>query len=375
MSGVWELSVDLSRFIYNLYGFNLKDTLKLDENTTSELNSIKSFFSSYIRAVTDFISNETTTQAEIELKILELGCGHALPSLAALKLVEDNVRSLTQNLIKTNPHMSDYDTSQHAKYTFSLNMLVYLQDFNEQILENVTFENVKKYLINSSDEYLFSLNRVNYRIRLNKTFVFVYGDWNDMFRKRLLPSNYFDLILTSETIYNSSNYKCLLNLFRECLNASGAESKSPPLEIIDIDSENNETGIKKLKSSTKSGCVYPSFVLLSAKSYYFGCGGNLYEFIKLLKSNVYKLNASSNLLIESIISNNDLKLSQLDSNYHVNSNYDDEQLKTEKHINNTLEINLNSEINTTNNSTNLNSVDDDFNIYSNISKEIIRVYI
>jgi len=64
------------------------------------------------------------------------------------------------------------------------------------------------------------------------------GDWTDLAKNDcLLPSNYFDLILTSETIYNENNYRSLLNLFTKCL--------TRPYGLV----------------------------LLSAKTCYFGCGG------------------------------------------------------------------------------------------------------
>lgn len=57
----------------------------------------------------------------------------------------------------------------------------------------------------------------------------------------------YDIIMTSETIYNPENYLKLLNFFKSRLSSKGK-------------------------------------VFLSAKSYYFGVSGNILDFCKLLES-------------------------------------------------------------------------------------------
>ncbi|VVC44198.1 S-adenosyl-L-methionine-dependent methyltransferase,Lysine methyltransferase [Cinara cedri] len=106
------------------------------------------------------------------------------------------------------------------------------QDFNKDVLINTTMSNV---LLNCEDK----LNVCKYYS----------GDWKSFTD---FNENKYDLILTSETIYNVNNYKKLINLFE-----------------------------KKLKLS---GCI-----LLIAKNYYFGVGGSISEFIHFLKSS--KLNS------------------------------------------------------------------------------------
>jgi hypothetical protein len=75
---------------------------------------------------------------------------------------------------------------------------------------------------------------------------FFSGDWSS-FVKLLTTHDKYDVILTSETIYNPENYEKLLNFFKSSLADNGK-------------------------------------VFLSAKSYYFGVSGNLLDFCKLLKS-------------------------------------------------------------------------------------------
>lgn len=101
------------------------------------------------------------------------------------------------------------------------------QDFNKEVLINTTMNNV---LLNCKE----SLNVSKYYS----------GDWKSFTE---FNEDTYDLILTSETIYNVKNYKKLIRLFE-----------------------------KKLKPT---GCV-----LLIAKNYYFGVGGSISEFLNCLKS-------------------------------------------------------------------------------------------
>lgn len=109
------------------------------------------------------------------------------------------------------------------------------QDFNKEVLTNTTMSNV---LLNCKEK----LNVCKYYS----------GDWKSF---TMFKEDTYDLILTSETIYNVNNYEKLIKLFE-----------------------------KKLKPS---GCI-----LLIAKNYYFGVGGSISEFLNFLKSS--KL--SSNIL-------------------------------------------------------------------------------
>ncbi|KAF7632415.1 hypothetical protein Mgra_00008195 [Meloidogyne graminicola] len=126
--------------------------------------------------------------------VLELGCGAGLPSIVAAL---NGATSLT------------------------------LQDFNDYVLETCTKRN-------------FQLNGID----LEKCF-FIASDWNNC--EELKNSKKFDIILTSETIYNENNYIPLLNLMNELLAINGE-------------------------------------IYLAAKSYYFGVGGSIDSFKKLIQS-------------------------------------------------------------------------------------------
>jgi hypothetical protein len=87
---------------------------------------------------------------------------------------------------------------------------------------------------------------------------FFAGDWASLLATILGPENRkYDLILTSETIYNLDNQAKLIDIFKDCL--------TPP-----ADSSEDE----------KSG----GEVLVAAKSFYFGVGGGLQEFRRRLES-------------------------------------------------------------------------------------------
>ena len=171
-------------------------------------------------------SNYTTDLSE--LSIFEIGCGHALPSLSLLKKLI-SVKSLKV-------------------------INLYLQDYNRDCIELITYLNVKKFLVDNSELLKVNLEKLNIK--------FVYGDWKSL--NSILPMNSFDLLLTSETIYNRFYYKSLLGLCKNLLNANDRES-----------------------------CI-----LLAAKTCYFGCTGSLHEFLIHAKSNCYNFKFSQNLLVD-----------------------------------------------------------------------------
>lgn len=101
------------------------------------------------------------------------------------------------------------------------------QDFNKDVLINTTMSNV---LVNCKEKL--------------KVCKYYSGDWKSF---TTFNEDTYDLILTSETIYNVSNYTKLIKLFEKKLKPSGS-------------------------------------ILLIAKNYYFGVGGSITEFLNCLKS-------------------------------------------------------------------------------------------
>ena len=127
-------------------------------------------------------------------RVLELGCGAALPGLYCL----------------------------HQKAS-----LLHLQDFNSEVIDYITAPNVQMNKNQQTKVQLFS------------------GDWIDFTAAAVQDHHQYDLILTSETIYEESNYGRLIQCFKQCL--------------------------------APQGVIY-----LAAKIHYFGVGGGLRSFEKAL---------------------------------------------------------------------------------------------
>ncbi|CAG9807320.1 unnamed protein product [Chironomus riparius] len=110
---------------------------------------------------------------------------------------------------------------------------VHFQDYNLEVLESFTIPNVILYCEENEKSENFS--------RCS----FYSGDW-DSFRELTSNDEKYDIILTSETIYNPSYYQKLLNFFKNRLKDDGQ-------------------------------------IFVAAKSHYFGVGGNVLDFCELLK--------------------------------------------------------------------------------------------
>ncbi|XP_055716466.1 histidine protein methyltransferase 1 homolog [Phlebotomus papatasi] len=135
---------------------------------------------------------------ELEGKdVLEVGCGAGVLGIIALKLGA-------------------------AKCHF--------QDYNKDVLQKFTIPNV---LLNAEVDEKVSIDKCQ----------FYSGDWKSY--SEVTGDRMFDIILTSETIYNPENNQKLIDLF-----------------------------MNKLRQGGK--------VLLAAKTYYFGVGGGLRQFEGLL---------------------------------------------------------------------------------------------
>lgn len=151
-------------------------------------------------------------------KVLELGCGAGLPGI----------------------------------YTLLHGATVHFQDYNEEVLKVFTIPNVA---LNLSSEKSCLSKMQTLLEAVQKTCQFSSGDWSSMI-SLLQPASY-DIILTSETIYNI-DMQCLL---------------------YDI-----------IKHSVKPDGV----VFVAAKSYYFGVGGSTEQFLDFVcKDGVFDISIVS----------------------------------------------------------------------------------
>lgn len=193
-------------------------------------------------------------------KVIELGCGTAVPSSYLLS------NALT-----------------HKKGE-KLNLILQLCDFNEQVLRMVTLPNLLLtwyfYYHNHQDpdsdngdvelsdeiidEFLDSLEKFGITLQ------FYSGYWESLssvnaFNSQTLP----DIILTSETIYSMNTLPTLVDTLEEACNGSLEDG----LSKTDLKSDNGN----KIKFSQDKLC------LVAAKVMYFGVGGGVYAFEQELK--------------------------------------------------------------------------------------------
>lgn len=117
-------------------------------------------------ATTDY--SQLKVLSRYQIQVFEIGCGHGLPGIFCL------LRG-----------------SQ-----------VLLQDFNEEVIAKVTKPTVE---LNASS----TSHQSNCK--------FMHGDWDNLD----LADSKFELVLTSETIYNTKNYEKLHNLLQRSLSSNG----------------------------------------------------------------------------------------------------------------------------------------------------------
>jgi len=149
--------------------------------------------------------------------VMELGCGIGMPGLLAHKMGAKSV------------HFQDYNTEVLVDHTVPSTILLMPETTDLDSLTGARF------------------NEVSQANSLDKVFKFYSGDWS--FFVDSLKTKY-DVILTSETIYEEENYKSLHDILKHILADNG-------------------------------------FVLLAAKSYYFGVGGNVQSWIDYVEEQKY----------------------------------------------------------------------------------------
>ncbi|KAJ6637141.1 Histidine protein methyltransferase 1 like [Pseudolycoriella hygida] len=144
------------------------------------------------------VAEDSTHKLSDHKNVLDLGCGAGILGILALKA----------------------------------GAFVHFSDYNASILSTLTIENV---LLNFPETRAEILNKCK----------FYAGDWSNLVESTDKDTKY-DVILTSETIYNLENYWKLLNVFKTKLKDNG-------------------------------------IALVAAKTYYFGVGGGCREFERLIK--------------------------------------------------------------------------------------------
>ena len=158
----------------------------------------------------DLVSYLQDFKSEIkDKKILELGCGSALPGITAIQL-----------------------QASHVDF----------QDYNQKVLHFVTIPNLALNILDlpiniDPDGYFNTTINVPFSTFKSK---FYEGDWKSLNDDNVITDKY-DIILSSETIYNLSTIPNLLQLIKNRLKDGG-------------------------------------YALIAAKHTYFGCTGSLETF-------------------------------------------------------------------------------------------------
>jgi hypothetical protein len=156
---------------------------------------------------------------------VQLGCGSALPGIYCLVNGNENVS-------------------------------VDFQDFNEDVLSNISIPNVLMNLnsatyqpeISNGSEFELDIDGILKTKKKCERIKFISGSWNDFPRFNRDAADRYDLIVSSETIYNRETYPDLLAIFRTQLSFNGV-------------------------------------ALFACKSHYFGCSGDAISFLEYVKLN------------------------------------------------------------------------------------------
>ncbi|KZT20186.1 hypothetical protein NEOLEDRAFT_1158769 [Neolentinus lepideus HHB14362 ss-1] len=198
-------------------------------------------------------------------RILELGCGTAVPSLYILNRLFSTRTDLTEGQWSVETH-------------------IHLQDYNRSVLELITLPNVIMtwYLSRASHSYrgtsseadaqpndltitpeliaafLASLASMNIVLR------FFYGSW-ELFDISTTGGKY-DIVLTSETIYRTDSLGSLVQLLSDAQDRSGLATMTETKLSLST-SQNQNQGL----------------CLVAAKVLYFGVGGGISEFVRAVE--------------------------------------------------------------------------------------------
>ena len=195
---VWECSVDLVRYLHAKMSSDYR-------KTTATGNVTEKFLD--LRMI---LSLPTTGSSHV--RILELGCGHALPACFLLRTV-----------LQYQQRLADQDTRAASSRTLPRYSFV-LVDYNDYVLHGTTVPNI---VLNTGDwldnitnlvddnQDIVNEPEMNAQRQSLCTVTLGHGDWNSMSTlllqhsssdtgKDTMPCDTFDIILAAETIYSGT---------------------------------------------------------------------------------------------------------------------------------------------------------------------------
>ncbi|KAL1700263.1 hypothetical protein EV121DRAFT_283512 [Schizophyllum commune] len=242
-------------------------------------------------------SDATASSMWVGKRVLEIGCGTAIPSLYLLHEIFQDEQKPSE--------------VPHTKIT--------LQDYNASVLELITLPNLliawcmsTIFLIASAKlpvspppadastttkpdptipgdihitptlkaAFLSTLAERNIEIEL------VSGSWENFLRERFqdsTPQSVYDLVLTSETIYRTESLDALVGIMRAaCLAGAQAASAGSQSTGAGSSSTNPAAGSSSVPARDISLSGKP-LCLVAAKVLYFGVGGGVPDFVRAVE--------------------------------------------------------------------------------------------
>lgn len=213
-ASVWHLSVNyVESLIRYSHEYSSSGTLQALKRNTDLIPSRYEGGMKIWECSLDLVEflHQTVSQGELRIagkKVLELGCGAGLPGIFSL------INGAT----------------------------VHFQDYNAEVLKLFTIPNVALNVSSKKVSGVISSQK-DVLESMQNSCQFISGDWSTT-RSLLKPASY-DIILTSETIYNINMQHWLYELIKYCLKPGGV-------------------------------------VFIAAKTYYFGVGGGTEQFANIV---------------------------------------------------------------------------------------------
>ncbi|EIW66165.1 hypothetical protein TREMEDRAFT_35357, partial [Tremella mesenterica DSM 1558] len=205
-------------------------------------------------------------------RVLEVGCGTALPSAYILRNLLSNPSSSssssTSAILITTIHLQDYNHLVLSLVTLPNLILATIPYLPRSILqrsgssmdEEAEVDFTQSANLDLTPELLIAFLDL---LRENGVEVrFSSGDWSGL-AEQLTDEKKYDLVLTAETIYSEGSVMPLLDVLRNSTRPRSDEV------LAAVDNESLGRG--------------ESVILLAAKVLYFGVGGGLQSFIELVE--------------------------------------------------------------------------------------------
>lgn len=230
---VLEKSLQLLPCVFHKPDLFLKENYLLQPLTAKLDNHVLRYFHSDSVKIQDSKLNEFLDTSDLE-------SGHYEGGLKIWECTWDLLDYLTHNKqMMQNKHVLDLGCGAGLLgiYTFlNGSKSICLQDYNSDVIQNLTVPTVCRNICKSFDSSHKHIEEMD-------QFTFISGDWMSiLIRLKENKHGKFDLILSSETIYNTDYYFKICSFLQEHMKVNGV-------------------------------------ALFAAKTHYFGVGGGTHEFI------------------------------------------------------------------------------------------------